>query len=106
MPKRKPPLERRVWARLINHEWRVTLVDGEVLTPVRDLERGEVGDLARNLPTFLIGFLEPVRALTGDADAISAEIGRITVDGGIETNRASLFRGSVGTEAVVLEHRH
>jgi len=51
MPKRKPPPERRVWARVINHAWRATLVDGEVLTPIRDITAAEAADVSASLPT-------------------------------------------------------
>jgi hypothetical protein len=107
VPKPKRPPEKRVWARIVNGEWRVNLMNGEVLIPVRRLSVIEARRMMTNLPTFYLGFLMPVRELTGDKAAIEAELAlsRAKVTG-YEWNSFELFRGDRGTEAVVIEHHH
>lgn len=107
MAKRRKPPERRVWARLVDREWRVTLVDGEVLRPVGPLSPAEARTASTQVRTFLIGFLMPVVDLTGDDRAIRAATSlTATDDSGAEWNSCARFRGDRGTEAVVIEHHH
>src|SRR5664279_123362 len=107
MPKRKPPPEKRVWARLVNREWRVNLVSGEILRPVRELSVLEARSAASSLPVFYLGFLIPVRELTGDRSAIESELALSEDDvEGSEWNSFTLFRGDRGTEAVIIDHNH
>lgn len=107
MPKRKPPPEKRIWARIVNREWRVHLVSGEVLTPVRDLPIGEAREFAKLLPVYFLGYGLPVRDLTNDANAISSEFALAAADiSGPEFNELRLFRGDRGTEAVIIERFH
>jgi hypothetical protein len=107
MPKRKPPPEKRTWSRIVNGEWRVYLVSGEVLAPVRDLTIIEAHTLATVMSVYHLGYLLPVRDLTNDHTAIASEFA-LAADGisGPEFNELHLFRGDGGTEAVVIEHRH
>lgn len=107
MPKRKPPPEKRVWARIVDREWRVNLVSGEILRPVRDLSVEDARRAASTLPVFYLGFLLPVRELTGNRSSIESELAqpRDEVEG-VEWNSFSLFRGDRGTEAVIIEHNH
>lgn len=106
MPKRKPAPERRVWARHLNREWQVNLVDGEVLRPVHVVTVEEARALARSLRVFWVSYLAPVRELTGDERPLADELDRVTNDMELESNSSWLFRGSRGTEALVLEHHH
>jgi len=106
MPKRKPAPERRVWARHLNGEWQVNLVDGEVLKPVRDVTLEEARVLATHLRVFWVSYPSPVRELTDDADALAEELALVTNDMRLESNSSVLFRGSGGTEALVLHHHH
>ena len=107
MPKRKRPPEKRVWARIVNREWRVNLVSGEVLTPVRDLSATEARVLMMGRAVFSLGFLMPVRELRGDDTAIASLLNSTESDvRGPEWNSIALFRGGHGTEAIVIEHHH
>lgn len=107
MPKRKPPPEKRVWARIVNREWRVNLPSGEILTPVRLLSKAEAQTLSMTLPVYYLGFVLPVRDLTSDRALIAAELAHTGDDvTGPEWNELHLFRGDRGTEAVIIEHHH
>jgi hypothetical protein len=107
MPKRKPPPENRAWARIVNHEWRVNLVSGEVLSPVREISAVEARRLAKSLPVFYLGYLIPTRELSGDEPAIEAELNHDRDQtSGFEHNSFALHRGDRGTEAVIIEHHH
>lgn len=107
VPKRKPPPAQRVWARVVDREWRVHLVSGEILRLVSDLTTESARQAARSLPVYTIGYLLPVTELTGDEAAMGAELARPydEVDG-FEGNTFALFRGDRGTEAVVIERHH
>lgn len=107
MPKRKAPAAKRTWARIVGREWRVTHVSGETLRPVRDLDLPEARRLTATLPVFALGYLLPVRDLTGDRASIAAELAMAEEDDvGPEFNSVALFRGDRGTEAVVIERHH
>jgi hypothetical protein len=106
MPKRKAPPEKHTWARMLGREWQVILVSGEVLKPARDLSATEARELASIHLVFLLSYGSPVRDLTGDARAIAKEIDLIADEPLLFTNSASLFRGSMGSAAVVLEYIH
>lgn len=79
MPKREPPPEQRVWARMVDREWRVTLVRGEVLRPVHELSVADARSATLRLPVFFLVFL---------------------------LNSFALFRGDRGTDAVIIDHNH
>lgn len=95
-----------MWARQLNGEWQVNLVDGEVLRPVREVTVDEARALARGLRVFWVSYLAPVRELTGDERALAIELDRVSNDMVLESNSSELFRGSRGTEALVLLHHH
>jgi hypothetical protein len=66
-----------------------------------------VRDLVGTLPVYYLGYLIPVRDLTGDAAAIAAELAESRAHVAVpEYNDLHLFRGDRGTEAVVIEHQH
>lgn len=107
MPTRRPRPEKRDWARIVDREWRLNLVSGEALSPVREVSVREARELVARLPVYYLGYLISVRRLTGDSDAIEAELGRSRADvDGSEFNEFHLFRGDRGTEALVIDHRH
>ena len=107
MPKRKPPPEKRTWARIVNREWQLNLVDGEILTPVRELSVLEGRQLIRNLRVFYFGYGMPVRELSGDGAAIESELKLVSGDVRIpERNGLELYRSTDGAEAVVIYHQH
>jgi len=107
MPNRKTPPEKRVWARMVIREWRVNLVSGEVLQPVRELQVEEARRADSSMPVFYLGYLIPVRELTGDIASIESELAQSRQDDdGFEWNSFALFRGDRGTEAVIIEHNH
>ncbi len=107
MPKRKPPPEQRVWARMVDREWRVTLVSGEVLRPVHELSVVDARSATLRLPVFFLGFLLPVRELTGDRSLIDSELAQSRDDvDGPEWNSFTLFRGDRATEALIIDHNH
>ena len=106
MPKRKPPPEKRIWARMLGTEWQINLLDGEVLKPVRDLTAPEARELVSGRRVFLISYLSPVRELTGDSRTIETQLAAVSNEPALFANSASLFRGARGSEAVVLEYHH
>lgn len=107
MTKGKRAPEKRDWARIVNREWRLNLVSGEVMTPARELSVAEARKLVVTLPVYYLGYLISVRQITGDKAAIAAELGRSRTDvGGAEFNEFYLFRGDRGSEAVVIDHQH
>lgn len=107
MTKRRPPTEKRDWARIVNREWRLNLATGEALTPVRELSKGEAKVLAETLPVYYFGYLIPVRQLTGDSTAIARELAQSASDASDpEYNEFHLFRGDRGTDAVIVVHQH
>jgi len=107
MPKRKPPPERRVWARVIDREWRLNLVGGEVLRPERELSVEDARRAAAAMPVFYLGYLLPVLELTADSSSIESELNRSREDiDGPEWNSFALFRGDRGAEAMIIEHHH
>lgn len=108
MPKRRPPAPPRPRAYMIGPQWRITMPDGEVLLTLRDVDQTEARDLARRLSVLLISYLSPVRDLTGDAKEIAAQVAIMDEANAEphEINTASVFKGSGGTEVLVLEHHH
>lgn len=107
MPKRKAPPTPKVWARIVDREWRVHLVGGETLRPVKELTAKEARVAAQSLPVYSLGYLLPVEELTGDGAAIETELARAhgRVEG-FEGNTFALSRGERGSEAVVVERHH
>lgn len=105
-PKRKPPPDRKVWARIVGGEWHINLPDGTKFTHRRDLDRLEAGKLAKTLPVYLISYLSPVVDLTGDAVAIEKEVANTSENFRLFSNTAALFSTPSGTQAVVFEHHH
>jgi hypothetical protein len=107
MPKRKPPPVKRTWARIVNREWQLNLVGGEILTPVRELSVAEGRQLIKKLRVFYFGYGMPVRELSGDGAAIESELKLVSGDVRIpERNELELYRSPGGTEAVVVYHQH
>ena len=104
-PKQKP--NSRDWARIVNREWRLTTASGEVLIPVRPIDAAEARELSSGQPVYYLGYLIPVRVLTGDRAALEVELSLSGAETtGPEYNTFHLFRGDRGTEAVVVEHHH
>lgn len=93
---------------MVGPGWRITMPDGDVLLTSRDVEQAESRDLARRMPVLLISYLSPVRDLTGDVEEIAAQIAIMDRENAepYEINTASVFKGSRGSEVLVLEHHH
>ncbi|MDQ1561339.1 MAG: hypothetical protein QOE85_680, partial [Actinomycetota bacterium] len=49
MAKRKPPPEKKVWARIVNQGWEIYLTNGETLRPIELIGREQAERLARTL---------------------------------------------------------
>lgn len=105
-PKRKPPPEGKIWARIAGSEWHINLPDGTTFTKSRDIDRPEAAKLATTLPVYLISYLSPVVDLTGDADAIEKELEKTTENVRLFGNTASVFSAPSGAQAVVFEGHH
>ena len=105
-PKRKPPPDRKVGARIVGGEWHINLPDGTKFTHRRDLDRLEAGKLAKTLPVYLISYLSPVVDLTGDAVAIEREVENTSENIRLFANSAALFSAASGAQAVVFERHH
>jgi hypothetical protein len=106
MPKRKPPAEKKTWARYLRDGWHLTLATGEELLPSRDLDATEAGQFSRTMPVYRIGFAMPVVELTGQRPEIAKELAKVAEGHEYDTNAVSLFEGAGGIHAVVFEYHH
>jgi hypothetical protein len=92
VPKRKPPQEKQVWARIIGRGWQIYLPSGEVLQPVSEIDPNEARRLAQRMPLYWVSYLSPIRKLTGDAAETERELAL--------TNTSRERRASAETRAV------
>jgi hypothetical protein len=58
------------------------------------------------MSVYWLSYLSPVRDLTADATEIDRELARTDNSGELESNSSWLFRGTKGSEALILEHHH
>jgi hypothetical protein len=108
MAKRKPPPEKKVWARIVNQSWEIYLTNGETLRPIKLIGRGQAEQMARAMSVYRISFLSPVVNLTGNEKQIASELALVDDSGrsDFDTNTVWIFGADTQTRAVVFEYNH
>lgn len=106
MPKRKPPPEKRVWARSLNGDWQIILPSGEKLTRVATLTVEEARRMTAPSMVLILSFGQPVREIAGSSPEFEHELAKVRPEYTLFSNSLSTFRGDRETAAIVFEWHH